>query len=161
MRIVTAASLGVVATGLWLLSGCGGGDDSGGAGGATGGCNTLVNDGGDVPELAATGAPPTMTGGAIADGTYVLTARQDWQGSCNCTTRQKLVVAAGQAQLVQHTDSAPDLHLTAALTTSGNALSLKVSCPAATTMDLLYTATATEIQVFDPKDQSLNVFTKQ
>ncbi|MBI3200357.1 MAG: hypothetical protein HYZ29_02370, partial [Myxococcales bacterium] len=140
-----------------------GGSSTGGSGGTGGSsaCNTLVNDGGDIPEVAQTGTPPTMTGGSIADGTWVLTGRKDWQGSCNCTSRQKLTVAAGAMQLVRRTDSKPDQHMSATATLAGNKLTLAVSCPATVKQDLTYTATATELQVYDASDHSLNIYTKK
>lgn len=141
-------------------SGGTGGTGSGGTGG-TAACNTLVNDGPDVPESAETGTPPTMTGGTIADGTYVLSARKDWQGSCNCNTRQKLSISGTTLQVVTKTDAAPEQRLTTTIATSGNKLSLTVTCPAAQNLSLEYTATATQLQVFDPNDQSLQIFTKK
>lgn len=154
-----AAGSGGAATGGSGGSGTGGGS-TGGTGGASA-CNDLVNDGADVPETAETGTPPTMTGGSIADGTYVLTARKDWQGSCNCTTRQKVVISGTGAQLVTRTDQGADTHVTSTWSVAGNKLTSTITCPGAQTLQLEFTATATELQVFDAADQSLNVYTKK
>ncbi len=174
----------LVALGLVSLTACGGDDDGGGSGGSstggsssggtggsstggtggTGGssaCNALVNDGADIPEVAQTGTPPTMTGGSVTDGTYVLTSRKDWQGSCGCTTRQKITVSGGKIQLVTRTDSKPDQHMSATATFASNKLSLAVDCPTAAKQEHTYTATATELQIFSASDQALSVYTKK
>lgn len=160
--------------GLVSLTACGGEDGSpGGAGGSGGGtagsggtsgasdCNALVNDGADIPETAQTGALPTLTGGSVADGTYVLTTRQDWEGSCGCTSRQKLMISGSKVELVARTDSGPDQHISATATLTGNQLSLAVDCPGVTSQQFTYSATATELQIFDAEDQSLDIYTKQ
>ena len=137
-----------------------GGTSSGGTGGSSA-CNTLVNDGADIVEEAATGTPPAMTGGTISDGTYVLTARKDWQGSCNCTSRQKLAISGGTVQIVARTDKAADQHMTATAAVAGNQLTLSGTCPVAQSLKQTYTATATQLSLFDASDQSLKVYTKQ
>ena len=140
-----------------------GGSSTGGTGGTGGSsaCNALVNDGADIPESAQTGTPPTMTGGSVTDGTYVLTSRKDWQGSCGCTTRQKILVSGGKIQLVTRTDSKPDQHMSATATFASNKLSLAVDCPTAAKQEHTYTATATELQIFSASDQALSVYTKK
>ncbi|NUP99271.1 MAG: pilus assembly protein [Armatimonadetes bacterium] len=135
-------------------------DGTGGTGGSSA-CNALVNDGADIPEVAQTGTPPTMTGGSVTDGTYVLTSRKDWQGSCGCTTRQKITVSGGKIQLVTRTDSKPDQHMSATATFASNKLSLAVDCPTAAKQEHTYTATATELQIFSASDQALSVYTKK
>ena len=97
----------------------GSGGASAGSGGATTACNTLSNDGGDIPEKAETGTAPAMTGGTVADGTYVLTSRSDWMGSCGCTTRQKLQITGDTVQGVTRTDTKADTHFTAKATFTG------------------------------------------
>ena len=129
--------------------------------GGSSACNTLVNDGADIVEEAATGTPPAMTGGTISDGTYVLTARKDWQGSCNCTSRQKLAISGGTVQIVARTDKAADQHMTATAAVAGNQLTLSGTCPVAQSLKQTYTATATQLSLFDASDQSLKVYTKQ
>jgi hypothetical protein len=42
--------------------------------GGDGGCNTVVNGGSLIASTNAGGSPPSLTGGTIPDGTYVLTA---------------------------------------------------------------------------------------
>ena len=140
-----------------------GGSSTGGTGGTGGSsaCNALVNDGADIPETAQTGTPPAMTGGSVTDGTYVLTSRKDWQGSCGCTTRQKILVSGGKIQLVTRTDSKPDQHMSATATFASNKLSLAVDCPTAAKQEHTYTATATELQIFSASDQALSVYTKK
>ncbi len=139
-----------------------GGSTSAGAGGASSGaCNQLVNDGAPVPEVAETGTPPAMTGGAVADGTYVLTGRKDWMGSCGCNTRQKLQITGDVVQVVSRTDADPEVAFTGKATYAGSNLTLAMSCPASKTLALTYTATATTLMIFDPQDQSLEIYTKQ
>ncbi len=139
-----------------------GGSTAAGAGGASAGaCNQLVNDGPSVPEVAETGTPPAMTGGTVADGTYVLTERKDWMGSCGCNTRQKLQITGDVVQVVSRTDADPEVTFTGKATFAGSNLTLAMSCPASKAIALTYTATATTLMLFDPQDQSLQVFTKQ
>ncbi len=102
-----------------------------------------------------------MTGGAIADGTYVLTERKSWKGSCDCDTRQTMKIAGDVVQVVSRTDADPEVRVAGKITYAGSNLTLAMSCPAPKTLELTYTATATTLMIFDPQKHSLATLTKQ
>jgi hypothetical protein len=130
-------------------------------------CNTLANDAPGVAEQSAAGQPPTMTGGTIPDGTYLLSARADYTGgTCNCTTHAKWNVSGGGTKIdvVVRTDPKPDNKLSGALTTSGTSLALGFTCPATRTISFQYsvsTTAGTQLVTYDPVKKQLETYTKQ
>src|SRR6185437_9224770 len=70
---------GAPTTGNGSSSGSAGSTSSSGAGGGT--CNAVANVGTAVSETTDPGPTPTMTGGTIADGTYVLASAVYYAGS--------------------------------------------------------------------------------
>jgi hypothetical protein len=145
-------------------SGCGssmnapsgaGGNAGGGSGGSTGSgggagtglCNTLANVGNVVPLTTNAGAAPAMTGGQIADGTYVLTSQVAYAGRSTAglgTLKQTFVITGNTVQVVQSGDGGPDEHQTIQLDPSGGRLNFAYSCPTpGSKLDGPYTATAT------------------
>src|SRR5262245_49853480 len=116
-----------------IASGCGDGamtapSGTGGTGGNTGGggssgiCNTLANVGTDVPVTTNAGAVPTMTGGQIADGTYVLTSQVVYAGGSTAglgPLKQTFVIAGNTVQVVQSGSGMADEHQTIQLDPAG------------------------------------------
>ena len=151
--------------------GCGGGDEGGdeggGAGGGDGGgaaCNDFPEQGAGIPELAGTGTPPDMAGGTIEDGTYLLTSRFDYSGgTCECTTHGTWQISGGGTQLeaAVRTEPDPATLVSATIATSGTELVLTFTCPGPQAMTFAYTATATELTLWNPEKQQLETYTRQ
>jgi hypothetical protein len=120
--------------------------DNGGA------CNAIVDDAPKVHVEAATSDPPTMTGGAIADGKYVLThftVYPDVNGNAPGGLGQELsllVVIKGQSW--EQVATAGGMALGPAswtLAASGSKLTAKKTCPDQSASSFTYTATATTL----------------
>ena len=78
-----------------IQAGTGVGGQAGGAaggGGAPGACNNLVNSAQVIDKNHHAEAPPVMTGGTIADGTYFLTAMDKYNGETGTSTHQEVWV---------------------------------------------------------------------
>lgn len=140
--------------------------DAGGSGGtgdaavtldAAPSCNEIAASAPSVPySLSSSASPAAATGGAIADGTYYLTAYTVFgAGSvgagfiANQATSLTLEISAGtwsQAQVftIEGTTSAVRSNLD--VTTSGTSITLTPSCPGGAATTGSYTATSTAIQ---------------
>lgn len=130
------------------------------------GCGTVANVGTPVPETAGVGAYPTPAGGSLADGTYVLTKFEIYPpGSIDAYKRkQTLVVAGGKIDFVSQTDADPEVRFGGDVTVTGTKLVLAVKCPATTSLEKPFSATATEIKIWDTDGSTLNevhTFTKK
>jgi len=133
---------------------------------ATGACNALANVGTAITPTCVAGASPAMTGGAIADGTYVLVSGTAYASSCSGVTLPAggpttLLVSAGCIQSVDVTGGAK----TYAWSTSGSTFTMSEVCPAASPpADLQYTATPTTLSQLaqsSPQLGLVSVFQKQ
>jgi hypothetical protein len=159
---------------------CGSGDLGGGV------CNQMANVGEAVTPTCASGAPPTMTGGTIADGTYVMTAETLYGQGCGdsgvpMAPQAETYVLSGaclQAVLTSNGESeslGPDgstttftdggqLTETSSVSIQGNQLSLTTLCPVGDeeTTHLTFTATAkTVTTVSQPSGAGANTISVQ
>jgi hypothetical protein len=134
--------------------------------GSPGACNQVMNVGTVVNATCVTGSPPAMTGGTIADGTYVLVSATAYATTCSGVTLPTggpttVVFAAGCEQSIDVTGGAQ----TYTWTTSGSTLTTNEVCPGAGTVENIpYTATATTLAELAPLSaniQILSVFQKQ
>jgi len=102
------------------------------------------------------GPVPTMTGGAIADGLYVLTSAVSHGGvapSASNTIKQTFLGAGNIAQIVTSFNGAPDFHYTVEEAPSGIDLHATDTCPEiADRPGLQYTATPTSFVLVQPGD---------
>jgi hypothetical protein len=125
-------------------------------------CNTTVNGACTVTTVAGTGALPTFTGGSIADGTYFLTGATAYGSpeTVGQTQRITMTFTGGAFTLVQDSDvgcnSAPSGSGTSS--TSGNQLTLSLTCPAADSEPSSYTATSTTFSYTEATGSSGTVF---
>lgn len=138
----------------------GSGDDAGPTG-----CNAIASAGEPVPETAGAGAMPTPAGGAIADGTYVLTAWEIYPpGSVDAFQRRETFVFAGNTvESLSQKDAEPEQRRAGTYSTSGTTWSISLSCPVTQTVDLPYTATPTTLQIFEigPDVAEVHTYTKR
>ena len=125
-------------------------------------CNSLVNAAPVVDKNHHAEAPPVMTGGTIADGTYFLTAMDKYNGETGTSH------APGDLGLLRqhHPGRAAGRHpLLAQLRGREQRLTYTITCPAAQagmTGMSPYTATATQIVTVNSDDANeLHTFTKQ
>lgn len=177
MKRLVAAAIAITAIGCGGSQGGGpqgsgggggigiGGAAGGGAGGA--GCSTAIaNVGQTVTQEQASGDPPMPLGGAIADGTYVLTKDEAYPPiSVDMPTHKSetLQISGNQLLAVIDSDAMPSTFQGAAtLTTSDTHATITWLCGASGSFDQDYTATATQLILLSVSPiGSVSTFTKQ
>ena len=109
------------------------------------------------------GVPPTMTGGTLAGGTYVLTAFVEYAGSSDGSThKETFIFANGTVKHAESQNGSGDTIIAGTYTTSGTALTLNLSCPQTATVTLQYTVTSTGFEFIAPNNATqLQIYTKQ
>jgi hypothetical protein len=131
------------------------------AGGAGGSCNDLTVSGILIMQMAAAGPPPIPAGGNISDGTYVLTRYNVYPPASPSVapirTRYQvsgssLEVATGGGAIISKSNYSTSI--------SGAFLSLTGTCPPRAGISIPFTATATELLIFNGSDY-VQTFTKQ
>jgi hypothetical protein len=136
---------GVMAAALALAVGCSSNPSdpgpSGGNGGGnqpTGGmpmpqggtCNELTPAGGMISDQLAA-SPPSLNGGTVVDGRYVLT-KYEWYTPNQLHTRTITMVVSGGgawAQYLWTRDSDPEQRLNVAIATNGSQVAMHATCP--------------------------------
>ncbi len=121
-------------------------------------CNQLANIGTVITATCVSGAPPTMSGGVIADGTYVLVSAAAYAASCTGVSLPTggpttIVISAGCEQSIDVTGGAK----TYSWTTSGSTLSSVQVCPGSFPFSLQYTATPTTLAELAPLSAGISV----
>lgn len=143
---------------MFLLTACGSGGGSSspdGAGACPAVCNTLA-----LPAVVmktADPAPrPAFTGGAIADGTYDVNAVVRYGSSSpgGVTVQESYRFAAGAIESAIDSSEASEMHYCGSYTTTGNTITLDVTCPTTASITLLYTADATSFTFQHGSDQN-------
>lgn len=152
------ASPGDTASAADTLTGADVGEDT-----AVTACNTLVNDGAVISKTGHAEAPPAMTGGTIADGTYVLTALDQYNGHHGDTTHKEKWAFSGSSVLAVSAEGGGDVRYAGTYSTAGNVLTLSITCPGPATISALYTATASTLvtEVPDKDDHQVSTYTMQ
>jgi hypothetical protein len=121
-----------------------------------GACNTIVDVGTAVAPTCATGALPTGTGGAIVDGTYVLTSQTYYDGACPSVPISATLVGAGDCLQISATlyeGAGVPYTFSAVRSVQGNQYAATLTCPIASacpSQTLTFTATASELTLFEP-----------
>lgn len=112
-------------------------------------CGGAVAMGAPLPEVGVSDYP-TPTGGAIADGTYVLTAFEVWSAAPQPYTHQETLVVRGDTYERLEVHSAIGATSTAGtLVTVGVDLTLEATCPTARSETLRYSATPTGLVILE------------
>ena len=109
-------------------------------------CNAVPNAASIVVTTEDPATLPAFSGGALVDGTYLLTSATSYGGAGAGGQRQRItfVFANGTLQLVQDAPGCVDAPSgTATYTTTGATLALTLTCPVAGTQPAQYTATPT------------------
>jgi hypothetical protein len=99
-------------------------------------CNGVTNAAAAVPMTNVASAAPQPTGGTIPDGTYFVTAYQQYTGTAGAsgptgvTYQGTNVVAGGTYNSVTHTSSNPvDASFSGTFKTSGTGITIQQTCP--------------------------------
>jgi hypothetical protein len=121
--------------------------------------------GSPVSRTANPAAAPTMTGGTIADGTYVLVADVNYGTSTpasNSVVSATLVISGTSWQIVitDHVKTQSEVQ-SATVATSGNELTTTTTCGGQGTGQDEYTATATTLSWLDTTKLELVTWQKQ
>ena len=159
---------------LVLSAACSGGDDSPAGGGDAGGgsdgsgsgsaCDPVTPGGAVIQKTSDPSAPPTMTGGTIADGVYELTQMVVYNGMTGDTPHKDTMVFAGGHGQIAGLQNGTGTQMNAYFDymTSGSDLILTLTCGGSGSVTLKYTATATTITTVNAGDPNeLHTFTKQ
>ncbi|HEY2728716.1 MAG TPA: hypothetical protein VGK52_02175 [Polyangia bacterium] len=137
-------------------------------------CNLVVNTAHAVPFTARTGAPPTPTGGPIADGVYVSTAAEGWGTVAPAGRRITIVVTGGATQMLwtgevlDPNGGAVTLSFAASThaAAAGNQVTFTVDCsstsPSPIPPALTYTATSEQLllSLTTGADTSMTTYTR-
>jgi hypothetical protein len=149
-------------------SGSGGGSttsatSSTGTGGAASLCDAVAPSPNTITETQMTAAYPTPAGGTITDGVYYLSRFEIYpDGTAGGNTRaNRIDILGNELRSTNVTDGAAPVVLGAAFVANGSELSLSVSCPSTQSATVPFTATATELWIFDPSEPNIQVYTKQ
>lgn len=153
---------------LVLATACGGDDTATVDAGASGDgnsqitCDPFTNAGTFVTPTSMPDAPPAMTGGTLADGTYVLTAWDQYNSTTNSNMHKETFVFEGGTLKHAEAGGTTDIIRAGTFTTSDNELSMYLSCPIAAYVTVEYTATATSFAFVAPDDDNrVQTYTKQ
>lgn len=139
--------------------------DAGACGGVESPCNTVANIGSVVTPTCVAGTPPTMTGGTILNGTYVLVSAQAYTSNCTALTLPTggpttLVITDGCMQSIDAQGGAQNY----AVSEAGNELMLQRTCPGPLMYNETYSATSTMLSELAPLSATVmivSVFQKQ
>lgn len=155
----------LLASALFALAACGGDDaasqDAATSAGFT--CDPFTNAGDPITPASHAGAPPAMTGGTIADGTYVLTAWDQYNDSSNGGVHQEtFVFSNGMLKHIEAKPGSSPIVRAGTYATSGTTLDMNLQCPQTITVPVQYTATATTLAFVAPDDSDrVQTYTKQ
>ena len=116
-------------------------------------CNDLVNTAPTVTANWVATAAPTPAGGTIVDGTYVLTAVTEYSGpggstGPTSTSTSLLLTISGNTMQQVGRIGGQERRYTTLISTSGTTLTGTDTCPEPNTLQVQYTATASELRVY-------------
>lgn len=123
-------------------------------------CNALANLGSVVAETAGGGAKPTPAGGALYDGTFVLTKHEVFSPSSpdSNVRRRTIKITGNTIEYVANDNNGADERTAGTLVVNGTDFDFSVTCPATAMVSVPYTLTSTELVMFDKANQN-DVFT--
>src|SRR5690606_34793114 len=106
---------------------------------------------------------PTPAGGTIADGTYDLVRFEVYSpATADDHVRARRMVVSGDTIVSIMADDGGEAEIIGGtFTTSGTDLQISLECPAEAAVTLPYTATATELWLFDEDEPNVQVYEKQ
>jgi hypothetical protein len=145
LHTLTGAFFGV----SFLATSCGSG-----GGASPGGCNTLVDDASEITSTVLADNAGAPTGGRIADGTYALSAftvHTESGGPTQATAERIGALFQIQGKTMQQVGTANGVEkrYTSTFVTSGSTITTTDSCPMPKTETHSFTATGTELRLYD------------
>lgn len=126
-------------------------------------CAALAPSPNTISETQMTTAYPTPAGGTVADGTYYLSRFEIYpNATADANTRtNRLELRNGVITSVNRSNAGAVEIRGGSYVTSGTMLAFSITCPTAGTIALPYTATATEVWLFDTTEPNVQVYAKQ
>ncbi|MBK7401199.1 MAG: hypothetical protein IPJ34_34325 [Myxococcales bacterium] len=118
-----------------------------------GACNALANAADVVTTQQVAEALPSLKGGSVAEGTYVVTAVTAYTGpgatgpKTGTTMQQTMRLAAGAFDIVRVQNGGAEKRSSGAYSTSGSAFTLGGTCPTTSSVPVEYDATATTLRI--------------
>jgi hypothetical protein len=128
------------------------------------GCNAIALGGPVVTKTPHAGPPPAMTGGPISEGTYFLTAIDTYNHQVGAGSRQETwILSGGSIQIVARDSTlSSDVRGTGTYSTSGNMLTMALSCPAPVTTVQPFTATSLAMEIINAGNANeMHTFSRQ
>jgi hypothetical protein len=114
-------------------------------------CNTFPNISPTVTRTVVQGPPPTMTGGQIVDGTYVVSGVVHYSGDLTPFTIAETSVIAGNVDAwVSSINSAPTTRFTTTFTVTNNQMVMEFCCPTSLDLTITYTTDGVTLSHIDP-----------
>jgi hypothetical protein len=106
---------------------------------------------------------PTMTGGTIVEGTYVVTSIVQYNDDSTPYSLSETSVITGNFDAwVASTNGGAEVRYTTTYTTNNNQLAFNVCCPSFFNLTILYTTNGTTISYIDPANPNRVItFTRQ
>jgi hypothetical protein len=126
-------------------------------------CNTLNTAGGTIMDQLAAN-PPSLNGGSLVDGNYVLT-KYEWYTPNQLHARSiTLVVTGGGAygQYLWTRDTDPEQRINVAIATNGSQIAMRATCPVGQDLEWdQYGMTASGMTLFSSRDNKAAFFSRQ
>jgi hypothetical protein len=126
-------------------------------------CNDLSQSGGTINDQLGTAAP-TLNGGALVDGRYVLT-RYEWYTPNVLHSRSITMVISGggaYATYLWNRDSDPEQRVNVAIATNGAQVAMHATCPVGQDLEWdQYGMTDSGMTLYSSRDQKAGFFARQ
>jgi hypothetical protein len=121
---------------------------------AAGACNALDNVADTVTTTRVAEALPTFAGGAVSEGTYVVTAVTEYTGTggstgpkTGTTMKQTLRLAAGKFEIVRSQNGAAEKRSSGTYGTTGSTFTLGGACPTPGDVPVQYEASGSTLKI--------------
>lgn len=131
-----------------------GGDSAPGDTGDAGSCNSLVDVADVITTQQVAEALPTLKGGTVSEGTYVVTAVTRYTGPSGSTgpvpgttMEQTLRLSAGAFEIVRAQNGGAVKRSSGGYSASGTTFTLAATCPTPSTVPVEYEATPTTLRI--------------
>ena len=130
---------------------------------SSGQCNDISASGGTITDQRGAAAP-ALNGGAMADGTYVLTKYEWYQPNQLHTRSITLVISGGgrYGQYLWQRDSEPEQRVTVNIATSADRIAMRGICPAGTDLEWdRYNVGGSGLTLYSTRDAKAAFFARQ
>jgi len=116
----------------------------------TGSCNTFANISPTITRTVTSGPMPTMTGGNLVDGTYIVTSIVHYNGDSSPFSLSETSVITGNLDAwVSSTNGNPEVRYTTTYVATNNQLAFSFCCPIGGNLTILYTTDGTTLSHID------------